>query len=287
LCGNVNTSWRNLGALTLLAIGVFSQTAQANPVSLPPSDFGSAVIGGIDTTACPSSSANCMLFSSTTSGVSGSLSDPSTGSSAGATANQSLGYVGASVSGVGGPTPGSSYARALVWDTLTFSGAAPGATVTITMSGNAALSGDARIAATAILLPASGALSEPPADYLLEGNLYELFQGVGAAPFNAGPSYSFQETFGITNGVPMFLGIDVQAYAGVSVCDVTCPVPGSASIDDPFSLTLPDGVTYTSDYEDSLTAVPEPATWMAFLMGIGGTLFKLNRRRGRDAVARA
>jgi hypothetical protein len=271
-------------ALAVSAITISSQAAQAG-IILPQTLFGSAVIGQIDTTACPSNAATCFLSSSDVSGVSGSLNDNGTGSSAAATANLGLGYVGVSVTGVTGPTPGSSYARALIWDTLTFSGAAPGATVTITMAGNASLSGDARIAATAILLPATGALAEPPADYLLEGNFFELFQGAGAGAVTAVPSYSFQETFGITNGVPMFFGIDVQAYAGVSGCDVTCPEPGSASIDDPFSIDLPDGVTFTSASEGLLSPVPEPASWAMLLMGFGSIGFMLRRQRAVVAAA--
>jgi hypothetical protein len=135
------------------------------------------------------------------------------------------------------------------------------------MTGNAALSGDARIAATAILVPQLAGVSPST---LLAGNYYELFQGAGAGSVTAVPSYSFQETFGITNDVPMFLGIDVQAYAGVSGCDVTCPPPGSANIDDPFSLILPDGVTYTSAYNESLTTAPEPLTLSFFGAGLVG-----------------
>jgi hypothetical protein len=33
--------------------------------------------------------------------------------------------------------------------------------------------------------------------------------------------------------------------------------------------------------------VPEPATWMLTLMGLGGILFMLGHRRGRDALATA
>jgi hypothetical protein len=212
------------------------------------------------------------------------LDDTGTRSSASATANLGLGYVSASASGETGPTPASAYAHALIWDTLTFSGAAPGAKVTITMAGNATLSDDARIAATVILLPESGGVGADPFS-LLEGNYFELLQGPGADPVTAVPSYSFQETFVITNGAPMFLGIDVQAFAGVSGCDPGCNHAGSATIDDPFSLELPTGVTFTSASGDLLSSVPEPGTWAMMLLGFGGIGLMLRGARRKQLGA--
>jgi hypothetical protein len=209
------------------------------------------------------------------------LNDPVTGSFAAASANLGSGAVSVSVAGVTGPTPGSAGAHALIWDTLTFSGAAPGATVTITMSGTASLGGDARIAAGAVLLP--GGIVSPYA--LLEGNDYFFLEGAGASPADAVPTYSFQETFGITNGVPMFFGYYVEAFAGVSGCDVTCPPPGAASITDPISFDLPTGVTFTSAAQESLSAVPEPSTWTMMLFGFGAIGFMWRKARCRTARA--
>src|SRR5579872_3283836 len=119
LRANANLISRTLAALSVLAIGAFSQTAQAGPIGVPATAFGSAVFGGIDATGCPQPATspvagNCFL---SYSGVSASslLNDGDTGSSAGATANLGLGYVSASVTGAAnGSPPASAYARALI-----------------------------------------------------------------------------------------------------------------------------------------------------------------------------
>jgi hypothetical protein len=155
--------------------------------------------------------------------------------------------------------------------------------VTITMSGTASLGGDARIAAGAILLPEG--LVSPYA--LLEGNDYFFMEGAGAGSVDAVPTYSFQETFGITNDEPMFFGYYVEAFAGVSGCDVTCPPPGAAAITDPISFDLPDGVTFTSASQEFLSAVPEPSIWAMMLFGFGSIGFMLRNSRRKGVVATA
>lgn len=99
-------------------------------------------------------------FFSQSSVATGSSNDSATGSSATALARLDQGFVSVQVAGNGFvPNVGysDSYAHALVWDTLTFSGAAPGAVATVTMTGNATLSGDARISAAVLLLdPSAG-----------------------------------------------------------------------------------------------------------------------------------
>jgi len=240
--------------------------------------FGSAVFGGIDTTSCQAPEGSFNFLNNGTScfssfapppfAANGSLSDSSTGSSASAQADLAQGSLSVAVSGVTGPTPGSAGAHAVVWDTLTFSGAAPGASVTITVSGTSTLSGDARVNAGAILLQ-SGAFDQTP---------YAVLEGNDLASVT-GSTYSFQETFGILNDVPMLLVVSVDAFAGVSGCSSpSCPPPGSASITDPFTLTLPAGVTFTSASGASSTDVPEPAGLALFGVSLLG-LAMIRRRR--------
>ena len=275
-----------VSALALLAIGMFTQGAQADAVFTPlPAAYGSAIVIGNDGAGCPASSANCVLDFSATSAVSDTLSDTNTGvtSSASATANLALGYVSVSVSGLGDNPRASANAIALIWNTVTFSGTSgTSAPIVLNMDGTSTLTGDARIEATGFLYdPLSGGLSSPLPNYLLSGNGAELSQGVNGDPFT--PTYSLSEPFTVTFGTPYILGIAVQAHAGVSVCDgsgasLVCPPGGSAGIEDPFSFTLPDGVSFTSAFQDSNTAVPEPPTWLVFLAGLGGILLFVGHR---------
>jgi hypothetical protein len=254
--------------------------------------FGSAVTGTIDAGACQYDGIPC-VFSDTQSAVSanGSLSDAFTGSSASAQAKLAQGSLSVAVSGISyfltayipgvgqGYIPGSANASALIWDTLTFSGAAPGAAVTVTMSGTAYLEGDARLSVNADLLdmPQFGTIGAPAS--LLAGNLSQIITSSGA--------YSIQNTFAISNGVPMLLAIGVHAYAGVSGLsgpqDNIYPPPGNAWITDPFSLDLPAGVTFTSASGQLVAAVPEPETYAMLLAGLGLMGFVARRRKQQAA----
>ena len=287
--------------LAVWAVGVFGQIsgADALPVIAPALPvvapaFGSAVYGQIDSTGCQSpegsfnflNGGNCFSsLSQSATSATGLLNDTSTGSFAAASANLATGAVRVSVTGVTGPTPGSAGAHALVWDTLTFSGAAPGASITLTMTGTASLSGDARFAAGIDFEQEANGIGQLPYA-LLEGNDAFLLVGAGDPTAYSGvPAYSFQETFGIVNNVPMFLGYFVDAFAGVSGCDSPhCPSPGSASITDPLSIDLPEGVTFTSASREALSSVPEPAVGV-FLVGFGVIGWTLRGSRRKDAAA--
>lgn len=248
-----------------VCVALASFAALAPAQAAPPvfGSFGNAVWGGTDDALCasPEGSFNFLngptCFFSRSSIASGSSSDGASGSSGSATARLDQGFVSVQVSGNGL----GSYAHALVWDTLTFSGAAPGAVATLTMTGSASLSGDARIDAAALLVDpsVSGPIGTPPS--ILEGNFND--------PVTAG-AYSVSHQFGIANGVPMLLEIAVSASDGNSFS------PGSAFIEDPFNLQLPDGVTFTAA---SLTAAPEPATLMVLATALAG-LGAMRRRRG-------
>ncbi|HET7085222.1 MAG TPA: PEP-CTERM sorting domain-containing protein [Rhizomicrobium sp.] len=267
---------RAMGAILALGLTLAGVAgAQAAPVF---GSFGNAVWGGINDAQCASpvgtfnftNGGNC-FFSQSNAVI--AISDAGTGASATAFADLSKGQVSVNLSGSGftqGLGYGGTYAHALIWDTLIFSGAAPGATVTVTISGNSALSGDARIDAVAVLFDLAnvGTIGTPPS--LLEGNFND--------PVGPGP-YSESMTFGITNNVPMLLAIGVSASTGNSFD------PGSAFIDDPFSLDLPQGVTFTSASESFPTQVPEPGTWTLVLIGLGAIGFVLRHKRRRQAIA--
>lgn len=81
------------------------------------------------------------------------------------------------------------------------------------------------------------------------------------------PAYTCQATFGITNDVSMLFAIGVWAYAGGSAT-------GGASIDDPFTLDLPAGVTFTAASQE---AVPEPTLLVLMISAIAGLV--CTRRR--------
>ncbi len=64
---------------------------------------------------------------------------------------------------------------------------------------------------------------------------------------------------------------------------------GSANVDDPITIELPAGVTYTSASGEFLTriaAAPEPATWTMLLLGFAGFGFA-GRRKAMRALAAA
>ena len=282
-----------------VALPVAMTAAQADTVYFNPAigSYGSAIAGGIDNSACSSAGdffttngAMCFFSSSQGSGVASNLSDNATSSSASAVASLSQGYVSASATGtsfthedVGGDVPGAAIVHALIWDTLTFEGASPGAVATIIMSGLAERQNqsdrpyftdqNAVVTATALLLAPDGLPNLIPA--LLAGN---------DATFEPGGPYTLPSQYAISNGVPMWLAVAVTASAGGGgACPSFGPClpmqpEGEASINDPFTLDLPAGVTVTSAGPIPLTPVPEPGTLALLLTSLIGTAAA--RRRG-------
>jgi hypothetical protein len=259
--GRSSVSGIAAGLALLLATG--AQAAQGGTPA-----FGTLVWGGITQGTCPlASNANCFFGAG-----SGSLSQPATGSSAEAIASLATDMVSVNVSGdLGGDVVGSANAHALIWDTVTFSGAAAGATGILTVGGDASLSGNARMNATMIFLPFADIPSIASPDALVEGN--------SNMPVSSQPTYSFQESFTIQNGVAMYLAVGVDAEAGVGDSGV-----GQVAIEDPFNFDLPEGVTITSAYRESLSAAPEPAAWAMMLVGftaLGGVMRSRRRHAAR------
>lgn len=185
-------------AFVALAFSLASTpSADAGVVPEPAPLFGSVVQGGIDVPSCTSlagsynfvTNANC-FFSLAPLATAGFVAD--TGSSAFAQAQFSLGAVSVATSSSSGTHSGAS---TLIWDTLTFSGAAPGAEATVTMSGASSLAGDGRTSAV-VWLGAPPATDSPY--FFLVGNYSNFICNNGVGPNGVDPctsSYSVQSTW--------------------------------------------------------------------------------------------
>lgn len=162
-------------------------------------------------------------------------------------------------------------AASLIWDTYTFSGAAPGATATITMTGTDGLSVNGRISAGSGAFFQTDVSNPQLTSYL---NAFNLIN----APID--PTYSFQSTFGIENNVPTILFATVSVAS--TVCGVICPGGSESFITDPISLDLPVGVTFTTASGGTFSpvaGVPEPETYAMLLTGLGLLGFTARRRK--------
>ena len=251
----------------------FCGQAQSSTVSVFP-DFGSVVQGSVYGANC-SVPIGCFENLSQSTGVTGATSGTNT--SVTATANLALGYVSATASATDSSGFNGSQSHAVIWDTVTFSGARAGDVATLTISGYAAvsapllntdgtLSDTARANASAILMNES---FSPGVGYFLAGNAYTPENG----------AYTLQDQAQIVNGVPYLLLVFVDASAGLG----GGPFPvGSASINDPFSLDVPTGVTASF-----ASAVPEPSTWAMMILGFAGVGFMAYRRKLKPALIAA
>lgn len=277
------TSFRNSGIIRLLQVallvGLLGSAAFADNVTFTPGSFGTAVYGGAGGEfggACQAFSGGiftpgptCFFDTSTGfSNGSASASNPIQSGQSFAQADLGQGFVTAGAStgnaisccGFGG-----GFAGAIIWDTLTFHGAAPGATVTIVIGGNNGLQGDASTGVGAILIStaSAGGIISPGSE--LVGNL--------TSSVVSQPTYSYSQTYAISNGQPMLFELYVHASAGGQFGS------GSASISDPFSLQLPDGVTFTSaSGEFPSSETPEPSSLLLLAAGLPAIL---RTRKGR------
>ena len=249
-----------------ISVGLYGP-AQATTV-FP--DFGSVVQGSAEGDSCPNGN-TCFLNLSQTAAATGSANGSN--SSASATANLGLGTVSATVSATTDTNPNGTQSHAVIWDTVTFSGAKAGDVATLTISGIATVSaplagtGDtARANAAAILIDKN--LVPYGVNYFLLGN--------ASTPENG--AYTLADQTQINNGDPYLLLVFVDAYAGLS----GGPFPGgSATISDPFQLDVPLGVTATFASD-----VPEPSTWAMMILGfLGLGLMAYRKRDARLAAA--
>ena len=199
------------------------------------------------------------------------VSQTGNGASATASADRASGLLSVSVTGQDWvPYVGNAgaAANAVIWDTVIFAGAAAGASAHLEMSGTATLSGADTTAGYSITLIDLSVVTRTPA-YLLTGNLSQPA---------ADGSYDYAVDVPIVNGDPYLLAIALHAQAA------TVDAFGTAAIDDLWSLSVPEGVTYTLASE-----IPEPATpalMAGWLVALAGMMIPLRRSGARAPRAR-
>jgi hypothetical protein len=251
--------------ISFVLIFGFCGEAHSSVVTYP--GFGSVVQGSAGGDSCPNGN-SCFLNLSQITAATGSANGAN--SSASATASLQLGTLSASASATTDSSPNGAQSHAVIWDTVTFSGARFGDVATLTISGNAtvsaplSVSGDtARANASAILINES---FSPGVGYFLAGN--------ASTPENG--AYTLQDQAQIINGQPYLVLVFVDAFAGLS----GGPFPGgSASISDPFQLDIPVGVTATFASD-----APEPSTWAMMMLGFFGLGVLAFRRKAKPAL---
>jgi hypothetical protein len=253
----------------LFAFGlVLGMCIPAQAVTVFP-DSGSVVQGSAGGDSCPNGNSCFLTLSQTTASGSANAGN----SSASAVANFQSGFLSASVSAADSASFNGTQSHALIWDTVTFTGAKSGDLATLTMTGTAIVSppllgtGEtARANAAALLLPVSA--SNGVGSFLAGNDSTALLTGDYTITFQAQ----------IQNGVPYLLVVYVDAYTGLS----GGPFPGgSASINDPWHLDVPLDVTATFS---SASAAPEPSTWAMMILGFCGIGFMAYRRKSKPAL---
>jgi hypothetical protein len=166
-------------------------------------------------------------------------------------------------------------ALAFLWDTITFTGASPGAQVTVHMSGSSISTGNARV---------DGSIGFSP------GLPSVIFGSSGGVNLGNCDGYSFLPTNGSYD--LSFTGTiqnNVQYTFAACMSDITGFDPsngaGSEFTTDPISFDLPDGVTFTSASGILLNgdthAVPEPMTLSLFFGGLTGMVV-MRRRKAKQ-----
>jgi hypothetical protein len=252
--------------------GVFGIAGDGNP-----SAFFEVVCGSPSTFAL--SPGSCSAGT-----VAGFASD-GTAYSDSASASSSLAAGALSVEGTTiGSTEGEAQSFAKMSDTLYFSGGTPYEVGTITMTATGTHSGSGVVFMTLgeqFLYGGSGGVVSVGCGAetgFLGSSLCPVAYGGIAVPLG-GTGSSDGTNLSVTLTFPLFSsGVDfLFSMQGVSAGD------GSYSYTDPITLTLPAGVTYTSDSGEFLTGtatgVPEPSTFVLLFTGIV-MLFADLRRKG-------
>jgi hypothetical protein len=177
--------------------------------------------------------------------ASGSCS--ASGASAAASANGGAGTLSASASTPAGTSTGAA-AGALMWTTLVFSGAAAGATGTFELP----LTGSFTNGGVGV----AGLAVNPSPSWLTSWTTVD----------SSSPSPTLSVSFAIDNGIP------TEFAAGLGVDSVWNGNQVTSSLDPPWTLVLPAGVTYSSlDGDPSIPSgalpVPEPGSLSLMLLG--------------------
>lgn len=236
-------------------------------------DGGTASSGG-----CNGSSGNPGA-SSATGACSGTLMGGSGDSHAAATANLGTGSLSASAS-TGPITSMGAAAGALMWDTLTFSGVTAGNnTATLSMQLTGSFAGDLGGGLPPAAFGAAGLAVDPVgSSWITNWTLID----------SSSPSPTLTLSFAISNGTPTVLA------GGLAVDTIWNGNQDTASLDPPWSLILPTGVTASTGYSgDPLgggtggTSVPEPGalSLMGLAMMASAAAWSRARASGKDRAA--
>jgi hypothetical protein len=222
------------------------------------------------------------------------------GADAQSTASLSQGLLQADVSSFGaylGPqVNGQAVASARLFDTLTFHGPiSAGETVTITMTAtltytpyytfSGPFGGGFGIGGASMELQGLGtdghAIAQ--ASYCTPNDpICQTLPGSNFGSYvisNDGNTYSISESFDLSQLADSSLEVFMQVAA-------TSSGTGSATADDPITVSLPEGITYTSASGLFLTEVPEPGTLASFAPGLLALGLMRRRRAGRGRKSR-
>jgi PEP-CTERM motif len=175
-------------------------------------------------------------------------------------------------------------AKAYLFDQLTFHVAGGGsAVVPFHMEGNWTGQGFSTIKYTLILGQGGGGDTASPTGFLASRDNYghaasSFIVGSGDYIHGAAGTYAFDALLTVTDGYVYGILASVEADASDGA---------RAYVDDPLTVTLPSGVTFTSASGDTymagtVTAVPEPSAWL--LMGSGLICMAWLRRTRRQAA---